>query len=329
MLLNKIQAQLDFHQKNLKEKTRRKYIEPPFSVLDTKLKSWQERRNIWYQLGIQSELGRGEEYTGYNSFGDWIIQKGWTEKGSFVGQEKKLKTSIFDPVLCELMYEWFCPKNGAVLDPFAGGSVRGIVSSALDRPYLGIDLNEYQIVSNRQQAKQILKKKIPKWIIGDSETVLDKINKKFDFIFSCPPYFNLEVYTNEEEDLSNMSDENFVNKYHSIIQKSVSKLKENSFAAFVVGEVRNKNGFYKKLVYHTIDGFEKAGCNFYNDIILLRPVANAAMRIPTQFPNRRKVVRIHQNILIFYKGEKQENIGDRFEFTKSTTKYHNSGDHEP
>ena len=94
MLLNKIQAQLDFHQKNLKEKTRRKYIEPPFSVLDTKLKSWQERRNIWYQLGIQSELGRGKEYTGYNSFGDWIIQKGWTEKGSFVGQEKKLKTKL-------------------------------------------------------------------------------------------------------------------------------------------------------------------------------------------------------------------------------------------
>ena len=164
---------------------------------------------------------------------------------------------------------------------------------------------------------------------GKNKIVILKKISKFDFVFSCPPYFDLEVYTNEEEDLSNMSDENFVNKYHSIIQKAVSKLKENSFAAFVVGEVRNKNGFYKKLVYHTIDGFEKAGCNFYNDIILLRPVANAAMRIPTQFPNRRKVVRIHQNILIFYKGEKQENIGDRFEFTKSTTKHHNSGDHEP
>ena len=326
MKLDDIIFQLNRHRYLSKEDSRQKYIEPPFSVLDTKLKSWQERRDIWYQLGIQSELGRGEEYAGYNNFGDWIIQKGWTENGSFVGQEKKLKTSIFDPVLCELMYEWFCPKGGSVLDPFAGGSVRGIVSSVLGYPYLGIDLNDCQIVSNREQAKHILKKKRPKWIIGDSETVLDQIDKKFDFVFSCPPYFDLEVYTNEEEDLSNMSDENFVNKYHSIIQKSVSKLKENSFAAFVVGEVRNKNGFYKKLVYHTIDGFEKAGCNFYNDIILLRPVANAAMRIPTQFPNRRKVVRIHQNILIFYKGEKQENIGDRFEFTKSTTKHHNSGD---
>ena len=38
-------------------------------------------------------------------------------------------TSIFDPVLCELAYRWFCPPGGTVLDPFAGGSVRGIVSS--------------------------------------------------------------------------------------------------------------------------------------------------------------------------------------------------------
>ncbi|MGB3315839.1 MAG: DNA methyltransferase, partial [Albidovulum sp.] len=40
-------------------------------------------------------------------------------------------TSIFDPVLCEIAYRWFCPQGGTVLDPFAGGSVRGIVASQL------------------------------------------------------------------------------------------------------------------------------------------------------------------------------------------------------
>lgn len=30
-------------------------------------------------------------------------------------------TSIFDPVLCEIAYRWFCPQGGTVLDPFAGG----------------------------------------------------------------------------------------------------------------------------------------------------------------------------------------------------------------
>jgi hypothetical protein len=46
--------------------------------------------------------------------------------------------SIFDPVLCELLYKWFCTNGGSVLDPFAGGSVRGVVG-ILGYPY-GIDL---------------------------------------------------------------------------------------------------------------------------------------------------------------------------------------------
>ena len=60
-------------------------------------------------------------------------------------------TSIFDPVLCELAYRWFSPPQGIVLDPFAGGSVRGIVASHLGRKYTGIDLRSEQIIANRAQ----------------------------------------------------------------------------------------------------------------------------------------------------------------------------------
>ena len=64
-------------------------------------------------------------------------------------------TSIFDPVLCELAYRWFCPPGGHVLDPFAGGSVRGIVAAKLGRKYVGIDLSARQIEANMEQAARI------------------------------------------------------------------------------------------------------------------------------------------------------------------------------
>ena len=35
-------------------------------------------------------------------------------------------TSIFDPVLTEIAYRWFCPSGGKILDAFAGGSVRAL-----------------------------------------------------------------------------------------------------------------------------------------------------------------------------------------------------------
>src|SRR3984893_14805737 len=78
-------------------------------------------------------------------------------------------TSIFDPVLCELAYRWFCPPGGLVLDPFAGGSVRGIVASKCGRRYIGVDLSERQVSANRAQAEAICAgAEMPIWACGDT-----------------------------------------------------------------------------------------------------------------------------------------------------------------
>ena len=62
-----------------------------------------------------------------------------------LGLKTMTTTSIFDPVLTELSYRWFNIEGGRILDPFAGGSVRGIVAAKLNMPYVGNDLSEAQI----------------------------------------------------------------------------------------------------------------------------------------------------------------------------------------
>src|SRR5262249_44842854 len=114
-------------------------------------------------------------------------------------------TSIFDPVLCELVYSWFCPPGGSILDPFSGGSVRGIVASKLGHAYTGIDLSARQLAANREQAARICANGIiPTWINGDSTNLEQLVpdGAMFDMIFSCPPYGDLEVYSDAPEDLS-------------------------------------------------------------------------------------------------------------------------------
>jgi hypothetical protein len=37
------------------------FLIPPFSVLSAREGWWQERKRAWLALGIQSELGRGEQ----------------------------------------------------------------------------------------------------------------------------------------------------------------------------------------------------------------------------------------------------------------------------
>lgn len=269
------------------ELLRDKFIEPPFSILDTKSGSWQKRKKIWQRLGMKSEVGR--DATVINM--DTKSKK--NNSANYV--------SIFDPALCEVLYHWFCPENGNILDPFAGGSVRGIVSNKLGFNYTGIDIRQEQIDSNREQALDILKiDNQPNWYVGDSNEVLNGFNKEFDFVFSCPPYADLEVYSDLENDISNMPYNKFMEAYESIINKSCKMLKSGGLACFVVGEVRDKKGNYIGFVPDTIRAFEKAGMKFYNEGILLNAIASASMRANGNMKSK-KLVKVHQNILVFKK----------------------------
>ena len=261
----------------------------PFSILDTRTKEWQDRKRYWVQTyNIQSELGRED-----------------TESRARFWEDNTI--SIFDATLCEYMYQWFTPKGGMILDPFAGGSVRGIVATEMGYQYDGIDLSKLQIEENQKQSHK------PNWMVGDSDDVLDTINTEitgeYDFVFTCPPYYDLEVYSDNPLDISTMEDDKFDKKYFSILAKAARKLKNNRFFAVVVSEVREQSltgnykiGKYRGLVSKTIRACEEAGLHFYNDMILFNSQHQAARVVDTYFKRNRKVASVHQNILVFVKG---------------------------
>ena len=266
---------------------RDKFIEPPFSVLDTKQGNWQRRKREWMRIGMKSEVGRDSV----------VINMDTKSKKN----NSAKYVSIFDPALCEVLYNWFCVDGKEILDPFAGGSVRGIVANYLGFKYTGIDIRQEQIDSNRKQGLDILDvANQPNWYVGDSNEVLNGFNKEFDFVFSCPPYADLEVYSDLEGDISNMPYIEFMKAYEEIIAKSCNLLKSGGYACFVVGEVRDKKGNYIGFVPDTINAFRKCGMKYYNEGILLNAIASASMRASGNMKTQ-KLVKVHQNILIFKK----------------------------
>jgi hypothetical protein len=212
-------------------------------------------------------------------------------------------TSIFDPVLTELAYRWFCPLGGHIIDPFAGGSVRGIVASVLGFRYTGYELRPEQVDANRAQAASICPENAPHWVIGDSAVTLAALpNLPADFVFSCPPYGDLEVYSDDPADLSAQDWPAFLENYRAIISAAVERLVPDSFAAFVVGEFRCKKGFYRNFVGETVAAFEDAGARFYNEAILVTAVGSLPIRVGKQFKSARKIGKTHQQMLVFVKG---------------------------
>lgn len=272
-----------------------KFGVPPMSVLDCRMGDWQNRKRRWLSIGMESEVGRAEDLLYTRASATDPVSLKLLDAGG---------TSIFDPVLCELAYRWHTRPGDRVLDPFAGGSVRGIVASTLARWYVGVDLRPEQVTANRAQAR--LGSDIePRWIQGDSTELYDHLDgtDEFDLIFSCPPYADLEVYSDDPRDLSRMAYDDFRATHAQIIQAATSRLRPDRFAVWVISDVRDKRGAYRGLVSHTIEAFKAAGLSFHNDAVILNATATAGLRAERPFRSTRKLTRVHQHMLVFVKGD--------------------------
>lgn len=320
-----------------------RFVVPPFSILDARSGLWHERKRRWLALGIRSEEGRGENLLKFSDMA--LEASGWraaltlpslsgripnyyeqkNEAERVLGRQLSNEefeaehlvisgdvetlstggTSIFDPVLCELIYRWWSPSGGLVLDPFSGGSVRGVMAGLLGRRYLGIDLREEQVAANRVQASEICPSADVRWQAGDSRAVLPTLDleQPADLVFSCPPYADLEVYSDDPADISNMPYPDFADAYRAIIAASVERLAPDRFACIVIGDARDRRGNYYGLIGETVSAFRAAGCEFYNEAILVQNVGSLPIRISRQFSAGRKLGKTHQNVLVFVKGD--------------------------
>lgn len=284
-----------------------KFLFPPMSILDRRSGDWQDRKRAWLRLGIRSELGR-DQVLFEGAFDEEQAEVDhWSKQSSVTAMHAAYQggTSIFDPVICELVYRWFSAPGARVLDPFAGGSVRGIAASILGRHYLGIDLRDEQVAANREQA-HLGSEIAPRWVAGDS-TDLDQLlgpDYEADLVFSCPPYADLEVYSDDPRDLSGMTYDAFLTAYRTVVRESVARLRPNRFAAWVISDVRDtRTGAYRGLVGDTVRAFTDAGLALYNDAVIVDQIGSSALRAERPFRATRKLTRTHQHLLIFIKGD--------------------------
>lgn len=270
---------------------------PPFTVLNTREGSWRQRKGAWqHRIGMASVLGRKEG----------LISAQGSIYHDLVASAQG--TSVFDPALAETSYRWYTAPGDHILDPFAGGSVRGIVAARMGRQYQGIDLSQAQVEENLGQARPPTLREtdpVPMYAVADSAKLLPTMpGDMVDYLFSCPPYHDLEHYSDDPADLSNMRWEQFALAYDEVIRHAVRCLRPDRFAGWVVGDFRyGKHGYLRPFTASTIASFEAWGCQLYDVVALLTPVGTGALRAAQQFNPTRKLVRVHQHLLVFVKGD--------------------------
>jgi len=266
------------------------FIVPPFSILDTKQGYWQNRKQYWKDL--INDNGESRENTLHDS-----------NSSKKDVMNKMPSVSILDPVVAEISNKWFGLDKCKTFDCFAGDSVFGYVSDALGNTFTGIELRKEQADLNNAR----LKGSKSKYINDDGQNVLKHIKPNTqDLLFSCPPYFDLEVYSDLENDASNQKDyKDFLQIINKAFTDAIKCLKENRFAVIVVGDIRDNNGFYYGFSDDIKSIFKQNGAKLYNEMIIAETLGTLPQRVG-RFMNNRKVGKCHQNVLVFYKGNPKD-----------------------
>lgn len=302
-----------------------RFIVPPFSILDTRKGYWQERKKKWRELIGDNGESRNDtlitspeikykdlyQRTRQHREELGISFKEYLDK--YVPDDVKEReaskvlsagVSLLDPVMAEIVCRWFGQDNCKTFDCFAGDSVFGYVSAHLGNEFIGIELRPEQARLNNERVEGMT----ARYINDDGQNVAQHIAPDSqDLLFSCPPYFDLEKYSDLENDASNQdSYEDFIKILENAFKAAVGCLKDNRFAVIVVGDVRDKStGFYYDFCGDIKRIFKEVGMQLYNEIILVETGASTAL-CAGRYMESRKVAKMHQNILVFYKGKTKE-----------------------
>lgn len=305
-----------------------RFIVPPFSVLDARQGYWRERKQAWLDLGVQGAGGRSADLLFRSETVNdpaFYAKKTATEAalGRTLTTAEFLELhydrdaaqmhpgiSVFDPVLCEVVYRWFVPKGGHILDPFAGEATKGVVAAYLGHPYTGVELRPEQITENERVAATMPRSSTwadPAWHQGDAARLADYLpaGERYDAIFTSPPYYDLEVYSTSAKDGSAMvSYADYMRFYAAAFRAAVERLKDNRFLVVKVGEIRNKRtGVQRNFVGDNIRTFLDLGLHYYNEAVLVTAVGSLAIRAGRAMAATRKLGKGHQNVLVFWKGD--------------------------
>lgn len=227
------------------------------------------------------------------------------------GKSFNSNVSVLDPVVCEVILKFFMPLDGCrVYNPFGGGVQFGFVTGYCGYEYMSSEIRQNQCDANNAICQDFYN---TKWIKSDSSKFKPK--QKYDLIFTCPPYYQVEEYLDydgnpPEGDLNSIPTyEEFRDTLFKGYKNAIDALNDNCFFVVMTGDSRDKNGAYYGCEAEHEIFFKEQGLHIYNKIVYLEceftRLAHAKRTLHyRKFPKR------EQKILVFYKGDMKK-IKDR------------------
>lgn len=220
------------------------------------------------------------------------------------------KHSEFNPLLAQRIYLYWSEIGDTILDPFSGRTTRGLVARAMGRHYEGYEVAP----STYEETKSNLVTLESAWqpqLDGIKELGSFKLWnadgcqlkhsewESADLIFTCPPYWNVELYEEAPYQLSRLTlYSDFLNKIKECARNCERVLKTGKYCVWVVGDFREKG---KLINFHgdIIEAFKASSLKFHDIVVneLFSPNVRAAGNAEAQ----KYTIKLHEYILVWKK----------------------------
>lgn len=263
--------------------------------------------NVHKRLSVQERIGFlpisiwKPDWTLVKQLKDIVGDAGQTRE--LVGRKmallgSKYTTSIFNPHLAQMILSAYCPTESRIYDAFGGGGTRGFIASSMGHRYTGVEIRHDEvnrIIEKQHDLNQFFDIKCCDSRFFDIEEGV------YDFSYSCPPYYNLEVYSDIDGDMSNVSTyDEFLSMLKDSLAITYKGLKEGAMCVWVVGNLRRRDGSLIHFSGDTVKLGESVGFRLHDELIFWG-ASDIAVQRSGQFVANRKSVRVHEYIIIFKK----------------------------
>lgn len=237
------------------------------------------------------------------------------------GTDENSGLSTFPPELCRIIVEFYSKEMDLILDPFAGHNSRMQVCYELNRNYIGYDVSQKfmefnrkvkDIICNGGNQGLLLKQNNMIELVEQSSEKLNQENQSIDFIFSSPPYWCVEFYGNEQEQLGlSETYEKFLNRMQIILNECFRVLRKDKYCVMNINDFRMDGELY---IYHSdiIRIMKNAGFKIW-DIIIIKWQNCIGQCFASQIEDRKITAKGHEYLIVgkkitgFYQNEKVEN----------------------
>ena len=169
------------------------------------------------------------------------------------GKHENIYHGNFIPQIPNQLIRRYTKKGETVFEPFMGSGTTLFECEKLGRKYVGFDINQdiVKFVKNKIDSQETSFIKHCNSL--DSENFDDAFTGNVQFVLMHPPYLDIVKFTNDENDLSRISNlKEFIGKFKIVCGNSLKHLEKERYFAVVVGDVY-KNSEVLPLSFYCMD----------------------------------------------------------------------------